>query len=169
MTAMKKHDFTIFIVIASLLMCGAAWLVKNRLLPPRAVRTEGQAQVMLPTHAPLDGFEVIEPYGAVFDEAFSQWRLREETLLRGALGAFVRMPMSGVVIECQEDETGWRVAIELDSGGVLRLGGLRAPLAVGRCVEQGDMIGQLKSDTLSLSAWDADGMAMDAFAMIENS
>ena len=166
---MKKHDFTIFIVIASLLMCGAAWLVKNRLLPPRAVRTEGQAQVMLPTHAPLDGFEVIEPYGAVFDEAFSEWRLREETLLRGALGAFGRMPMSGVVVDCQEDEAGWRVAIELDSGGVLRLGGLRAPLAVGQRVEQGDMIGQLKSDTLSLSAWDADGMAVDAFAMIENS
>ncbi|MBR4444173.1 MAG: hypothetical protein IKS52_13000 [Clostridia bacterium] len=157
---MKKHDFTLFIVLASLLMCGAAWLVKNRLSAPRAVQAETQASAM--AQDPLDGFEVAEAFGPVFDEALGQWSLRETALLHGEPGAFVRAILPGRVAMSCENDLGWQVTVERYDGGSVRYGGLRAGLAPGRCVARGEIIGTLAGDALYLSARDADGAPVDA-------
>ena len=164
---MKKHDFTIFIVIASLLMCGAAWLVKNRLLTPRAVQAETRAQVAAPAQNPLAGFEVIEPYGAAYDEALGQWSLRGTALLRGASGAFVRALLPGRVHESREASGRWTVVIEHLDGSATSYGGLRAGIAAGRNVERNEIIGQLAGDSLELGRLSPEGFRVDPLAAPE--
>ncbi len=150
---MKKHAFTLFIILASLLMCAAAWLVKNGLLTPRAVETETQARMSAAEDwlFPLAGGAIVDPYGAVFDGETGQWSLREAALLRAERGAFVRAMRAGRVVESREESGAWAVAIEHEGGAVVCYGGLRAGLSAGRAVARGEMIGQLAEDTLALS------------------
>ena len=137
----KKHDFTISILIAALLMSGAAYLIRNRLLAPRAVQAETRAQAALSVdiHYPPGDFELIEPFGAVYEPARGEWTLRETIALSGSPGAFVYALSAGQVRESRRDDTGWAVAVE-GKEGVIRYGGLRAGLAEGRIVERGDIV-----------------------------
>jgi|GEM_PF-6515017 len=163
---MKKHDFTIFILIAALILSGAAWFVKSRLLPARAVRAETQALVgACETPRPaLSGAELIQPFGPVFDEALGQWTLRESALLRGAPGAFVYAVRPGRVLESRQEGDAWRVTLRHEDGSLSRYGGLRAGVNEGRRLEQGDIIGQLAGERLELGWRDADGLWRDPAA-----
>ncbi len=147
---MKKHAFTIMILAATLLLCGAAWFVKNRAWLPWVVGADAPVQEGTVADDPLEGFETFAPPGPVWDGMLGQWSLREASLLRGEIGTLVRAPTGGTVRECRREGGAWSVLIVRDDGGSLRLGGLQDGLVTGRRVEAGEIIGRLAGDTLSL-------------------
>ncbi|MBQ8953944.1 MAG: M23 family metallopeptidase [Clostridia bacterium] len=161
---MKKHAFTALIIITSLLMCGAAWLVKNRLLWPRVLRTETQAQVLSESapswQRPVENAAVVEPFGPIYDDALGQWSMRERALLRAGSGAFIRAMQAGRVVESREEEGGWTILLEHDGEALTSYSPLRAGLSAGRTVVQGELIGQLAGDTLALG-WRQGGLWRD--------
>ena len=150
---MKKHLFTLFIILSSLLMCAAAWLVKNGAFMPKAVRAESRAQVAAAETwlAPVSGAVVVESYGPVFDEARGQWSLREAATLRGASGAFVRAMRAGRVVESREAGGAWTIRVDHGADMVVSYGGLRGGPEAGRTVARGEWIGQLAGDTLDIA------------------
>ena len=162
---MKKHVFTLFVIMGSLLMCAAAWLIKTGLLSPRTVRTETQAQLGAAWQSPVEGADISEPFGAVFDEALGQWTLLERALLRAETGAFVRAMQAGRVLESREEDGAWTVVLAHEDGALTSYGGLRAGLTAGRRVMQGELIGQLAGDALSLG-WQAEGRWRDPMEIL---
>ena len=159
---MRKHLFTLFIILSSLAMCAAAWLVKNGAFAPRAVGVETRAQVDAAEDwlVPVSGAALTHPFGAEFDEATGQWSLREAATLRAEYGAFVRAMRDGQVLDSREADGAWIVSIAHEGGAVVSYGGLRAGPAAGRRVSRGELIGQLAGDTLDL-AMRIDGILRD--------
>lgn len=166
---MKKHAFTAFILLASLLMCAAAWCVKNGVFAPRAVRAETQAVVAAAPDWlwPVTGAAIAEPFGPVYDEALGQWSLRETAALRAEQGAFIRAMRDGRVAGSRETGGVWTVSIEHEGGMAVSYGGLRGGLAAGRMVSRGELIGQLAGDTLEIGL-QADGSLRDPAGILSD-
>ena len=158
---MKNSTFAILALLGALALGGAAFLFRNHWSAPVAVPSDAAMQEGAPS--PLNGYQLLETAGAVYDGDLDQWSFCDETTLLGQSGAPVYAFMDGM-IEAVSYEA-HTLTLEAADGTRLVYEGVSPSLWTNARCKTGDVIGFLTGDILALHA-ERDGIALDALSLL---
>ena len=158
---MKNSTFALLTLLGALALGGAAFLLRNHWSTPAAVPSDAAMQEDAPS--PLNGYQLLETAGAVYDGDLNQWSFYEKTTLLGQSGAPVYAFMDATVEAiAYEAHT---LTLEAADGTRLVYEGVSPSLWTNARCEMGDVIGFLSGDILTLRA-EKEGVIFDALLLL---
>lgn len=158
---MKNSTFALLTLLGALALGVAAFLLRNHWSTPAAVPSDAARQDDAPS--PLEGYQLLETAGAVYDGDLNQWSFCEKTTLLGQSGAPAYALADGTIDAIvYEAHT---LTLEAADGTRLVYEGVSPSLWTNARCETGDVIGFLAGDILTLRA-ERDGIAFDALSLL---
>ncbi len=158
---MKNSTFALLTLLGALALGGAAFLLKAHWNTPAAVPSDAAMQE--DASSPLEGYQLLETAGAVYDGDLNQWSFCEKTTLLGQSGApvyaFMDAAVSAVSYEAHT------LTLEAADGTRLMYEGVSPSLWMNARCETGDVIGFLTGDMLTLRA-EKEGLVIDALSLL---
>ena len=158
---MKNSTFALLTLLGALALGGAAFLLRNHWSAPAAVPSDAAMQDDV--SSPLNGYQLLETAGAVYDGDLNQWSFCEKTTLLGQSGAPVYAFIDGTVDTFSYEAH--TLTLEAADGTQLVYEGISPSLWANAHCETGDVIGFLSGDILTLRA-EKDGLAVDALSLL---
>ena len=159
---MKNSTFALLTLLGALALGGAAFLLRNHWSAPAAA-VPSDATMQEDALSPLEGYQLLETAGAVYDGDLNQWSFCEKTTLLGQSGAPVYALVDGTIDAiAYEAHT---LTLEATDGTRLVYEGVSPSLWTNARCETGDVIGFLTGDILTLRA-ERDGIAFDALSLL---
>ena len=157
---MKNSTFALLTLLGALALSGAAWLFREHWTRPAAAHT---AVIEESASSPLQGYQLLETAGAVYDGDLNQWSFCDRTTLLGQSGAPVYAFMDAAVGAISYEAH--TLTLESTDGTRLIYEGVSPSLWVNARCETGDVIGFLSGDTLVLRAEQHEA-AIDALSLL---
>ncbi len=158
---MKNSTFALLTLLGALALGGAAFLLRNHWSAPAAIPSDAARQE--DASSPLEGYQLLETAGAIYDGDLNQWSYCDETTLIGRSGAPVYALMDGTISAASYEAR--TLTLESADGTRLVYEGVSPSLWTNARCEMGNVLGFLSGDILTLRA-ERDGVAFDALSLL---